>query len=72
MPATISEKLASSGPDVSTWQGLLSAAGYAVDASGVFDAATDAATRAWQAAKGLVSDGVVGPASWSAMTGTPA
>lgn len=69
MAATI--KLGSSGPDVQTWQGLLTAAGFPVSVTGTFDAATDAATRAWQKARSLVSDGIVGPASWSAMTGQP-
>jgi hypothetical protein len=68
MAATI--RLGSTGADVTTWQGLLSSAGYPVSPSGVFDQPTDAATRAWQSAKGLTVDGVVGPASWGAMTGT--
>jgi peptidoglycan hydrolase-like protein with peptidoglycan-binding domain len=67
MPATI--KLGSTGPDVSKWQDALTGAGYSVPSTGTFDQATDQATRAWQSAKGLVSDGIVGPASWGAMTG---
>jgi peptidoglycan hydrolase-like protein with peptidoglycan-binding domain len=70
MSATISEAKGSAGADVTKWQELLSAAGFSVAISGVFDAATDAATKAWQKAKGLVADGIVGPASWGTMTGT--
>jgi hypothetical protein len=62
-------KAGSTGPDVEKWQTLLTAAGFPVAVSGTFDAATAAATKAWQSAKGLVSDGIVGPASWGAMTG---
>lgn len=71
MPATISLAKKSTGADVSQWQGLLTAAGFPVTVNGTFDALTDSATRAWQTSKGLVSDGVVGPASWGAMLGTP-
>lgn len=67
MPATV--KLGSQGDPVPRWQELLSANGHSVAITGVFDAATDAATRAWQAGRGLVADGIAGPASWSAMTG---
>lgn len=67
MPATI--KLGSTGPDVTKWQEALTSAGYAVPTTGTFDQATDQATRAWQASKGLTVDGIVGPASWGAMTG---
>lgn len=72
MPSTI--KLGSPPPgtadEVSQWQGLLSDAGFVVPVTGQFDAATDAATRAWQKAKGLVVDGIVGKNSWGAMLGT--
>lgn len=67
MPATI--QLGSVGPDVSKWQKLLGAAGFPVSVTGNFDALTDELTRAWQKAKGLLIDGIVGPASWGAMTG---
>lgn len=70
MAATL--KLGSVGADVETWQGLLASAGYAVPQSGVFDEATKQQTIAWQKAKGLVPDGIVGPASWGAMTGKAA
>lgn len=67
MPATI--RKGSTGADVLRWQGLLNAAGFAAPQTSTFDDATDTATRAWQTAKGLAADGVVGQASWAAMTG---
>lgn len=62
-------QLGSVGDDVSQWQGLLASAGFPVPVTGVFDDATKAATMAWQSAKGLASDGIVGPLSRAAMTG---
>lgn len=67
MPATI--KLGSASPDVTTWQSALASAGFPVAITGTFDQATADATKAWQGAKGLTADGIVGPASWGAMTG---
>lgn len=67
MPSTI--KSGSTGPDVSDWQRRLKAAGYQVAETGTFDAATEQATKSWQAANGLGADGVVGPLSWAKMTG---
>ena len=62
-------KAGATGAEVSDWQTRLNAAGHAAPVNGVFDAATVAATKAWQAANGLVADGVVGPLSWAKMTG---
>lgn len=67
MPATI--RLGSTGEDVKRWQDLLNGAGYRVQVTSTFDAATDAATRSWQASRGLTADGVVGQASWAGMIG---
>lgn len=69
-PETI--RLGSSGASVTRWQELLAQAGYPVAATGTFDGPTDQATRSWQAAKGLMADGIVGPKSWGAMLGQPA
>jgi len=57
-------KLGSSGPWVSYLQARLGA-----PVTGTFDAATDAAVRAFQSAHGLEADGVVGPKTWSALGG---
>ena len=67
--ATISQAKGSTGAEVTLWQNLLTTAGFATTVSGVFDSATTAKTKAWQAKSGLTPDGVVGPMSWSKMTG---
>lgn len=67
MPATL--RSGSAGPDVLRWQDLLTGAGFPTPETSVFDAATDAQTRAWQRSRGIAADGVVGPASWEAMVG---
>jgi hypothetical protein len=55
----------SQGAEVAAWQAFLVVQGYAPGAAdGVFGAATDAATRAWQDHEGLAADGIVGPASY--------
>lgn len=51
----------SKGPLVAEWQRIIG-----VTADGDFGHATERATVAWQKARGLVPDGVVGPKSWSA------
>jgi hypothetical protein len=43
---------------------MLKRAGHSVDVDGVFGDATDQAVRAYQAASGLVVDGVVGEQTW--------
>ena len=40
--------------------------GVSPKADGVFGPGTEAAVRQWQRSKGLVPDGIVGPASWEA------
>lgn len=72
MPSTI--RRGSRGADVRTLQRTLkdfggAYAGIAVD--GVFGDVTDRLVRRYQSLHALVVDGVVGPATWSALTGKP-
>lgn len=57
-------KLGAVGPDVEALQSALAERGAKVVADGNFGAKTLAALRAFQAAHGLVADGVCGPATW--------
>ncbi len=52
-------------PDVVILQQLLSAHGFPVSFTGIFDNATDIETRRFQKAKGLKDDGIVGPVTWT-------
>lgn len=52
-------KIGSVGPDVLTWQRFLK-----LPADGAFGRNTDTATKAYQASKKLLADGIVGPATW--------
>lgn len=56
------------GVDTLAAQHLLTGAGHEVEANGVFDDATEAATEAFQEAQGLTVDGIVGPKTWEALT----
>jgi peptidoglycan hydrolase-like protein with peptidoglycan-binding domain len=53
---------------VKTLQYLLRARGHDLIADGTFGPVTDAAVRGFQQQKGLAVDGVVGPATWLALS----
>ncbi|GLZ76207.1 hypothetical protein Afil01_10140 [Actinorhabdospora filicis] len=58
------------GADVLAIQYLLQAAGQSAPADGVFGSGTVTAAKAFQTAKGLTADGIVGPATWGALVPT--
>ena len=60
-------KKGADGKAVQRLQRALKAAGHAVAVDGDFGDATKRAVKAFQAAHGLDADGVVGPATWSAL-----
>lgn len=64
IPPTI--RLGSKGADVQRWQTII---GATVD--GDFGPNTETLTKQWQASHKLVSDGVVGPATWGTALGIP-
>ena len=59
-------KNGSNGHPIKTLQYLLRARGHSVAVDSVFGPNTEAAVKAFQASKGLTTDGVVGPTSWAA------
>jgi lysozyme len=61
----------SRGASVVTLQKLLDASSGALAEDGIFGPKTEAAVRAFQAAHGCKVDGIVGPETWAALTGTP-
>ncbi|MBC7267264.1 MAG: penicillin-insensitive murein endopeptidase [Streptomyces sp.] len=58
------------GTDVIALQHLLAAHGRTVTVDGVFGTGTRSATVSFQQSKGLTADGIVGPATWSALAVT--
>ena len=58
------------GDAVTVLQGLLNANGANVVEDGIFGRGTFEAVVAWQQTAGLVTDGIVGPATWSSLTKT--
>ncbi|MBQ1090528.1 penicillin-insensitive murein endopeptidase [Streptomyces sp. B93] len=58
------------GTDVVALQHLLAAHGRTVTVDGVFGTGTRSATVSFQQSKGLTADGIVGPATWSALAVT--
>lgn len=61
-------RLGSTGAAVAAAQKLLTAAGHRAAADGRFGPVTHAAVVAFQRARGLAVDGVVGPGTWGALT----
>jgi peptidoglycan L-alanyl-D-glutamate endopeptidase CwlK len=57
-------RIGNEGIDVANWQRFLISKGYKIEADGDFGPNTEKATRAWQSANGLSSDGIVGPDSY--------
>jgi peptidoglycan hydrolase-like protein with peptidoglycan-binding domain len=58
------EKQGSTGEDVKTVQYLVTAQGHPTGVDGDFGPATKAAVQAFQSARGLGADGIVGPQTW--------
>lgn len=67
-PAYNTLRSGSTGPQVAAAQTLLNAQGFAAGtADGVFGTKTETAVKAFQSARGLSSDGVIGRQSWTAL-----
>ena len=63
----------SSGAEVKQVQLILQGQGYNVGpVDGIYGPQTQTAVQAFQRAKGLLPDGIVGPLTWSALQGQPA
>ena len=63
-------QLPESRDDVKALQQALKSQGYPVDADGRFGQGTQDAVIAFQAARGLGADGIVGPGTWGALEGS--
>jgi hypothetical protein len=57
----------SSGPNVASAQYLLRQHGHNISADGAFGPLTESAVRAFQQARGLSVDGIIGPQTWGAL-----
>ncbi|MFC7489112.1 MULTISPECIES: peptidoglycan-binding protein [unclassified Knoellia] len=64
----VTVKSGSSGEAVVAAQKTLTARGYACTADGIFGATTTSQAKAFQSSRGLVADGIVGPATWAKLT----
>jgi peptidoglycan hydrolase-like protein with peptidoglycan-binding domain len=64
------QRLGNRGVDVLAIQYLLQHHGQSVPTDGTFGSTTDTAVRAFQSARGLGVDGIVGPQSWGALVVT--
>ncbi|MGW8885190.1 peptidoglycan-binding protein [Streptomyces sp. NPDC055749] len=67
-PSYSTQQSGSTGPQVTAVQKLLNTQGYGAGAEdGVFGPGTKSAAQAFQRARGLTADGVVGPKTWTAL-----
>ena len=62
-------RLGSRGPDVAELQRLLTAAGFAVKADGIFGVLTESGVRSYQGEFGLRQDGIAGPKTLAMLRG---
>jgi len=59
------------GEDVRTWQAQMFRRGWLIDDDGAFGPASERVLRAFQAEKGMMVDGELGPKSWRAAWAAP-
>jgi hypothetical protein len=62
---------ASDQPNVRTWQQQMKNRGWTIGVDGVFGSQSEGVARQFQSEKGLASDGLVGPSTWSASWSAP-
>jgi putative chitinase len=60
-------RVGANGPPVEQLQRMLCAAGFPLAVDGAFGPGTEIVVKAFQKARGLPDDGIVGPASWGAL-----
>jgi hypothetical protein len=58
-------------PDVQVWQDKMSSRGWSLSVDGEYGPESEGQCRQFQAEKGLVSDGLVGPDTWNATWNAP-